>query len=177
MSAGISVCRNFSLSDLRCITPEHFGALALPVAEFIALENGTEFLGYSIPSPVDASKAVGSPTSPPPAAALKRGANLSFIRRRNEFMQGRGWVPGQEVGQVLVTAHTGNTLGEARRFPARPGGPARATRGQCSVPSPAQVLENLVKFHVHRIWITDDDNKPVGIVTPIDVIKAVVASL
>lgn len=26
---------------------EHFGALALPVGEFLALEHGTEFQGYS----------------------------------------------------------------------------------------------------------------------------------
>lgn len=25
---------------------EHFGALALPVGEFLALEHGTEFVGY-----------------------------------------------------------------------------------------------------------------------------------
>jgi hypothetical protein len=31
----------------RTIMAEHFGALALPVGEFLALEHGTEFQGYS----------------------------------------------------------------------------------------------------------------------------------
>lgn len=31
----------------RTIMAEHFGALSLPVGEFLALEHGTEFQGYS----------------------------------------------------------------------------------------------------------------------------------
>ena len=31
---------------MRTIMAEHFGALALPVGEFLALEHGTEFVGY-----------------------------------------------------------------------------------------------------------------------------------
>jgi len=31
---------NLSASDLRCIQPEHFGMLGLPVAEFLALLHG-----------------------------------------------------------------------------------------------------------------------------------------
>ena len=31
---------NFSVSDLRVVVPEHFGSLALPVAEFLAMEHG-----------------------------------------------------------------------------------------------------------------------------------------
>lgn len=36
---------NFSMSEMRTIMSEHFGALALPVGEFLALEHGTEFTG------------------------------------------------------------------------------------------------------------------------------------
>lgn len=36
---------NFSISEMRTIMAEHFGALALPVGEFLALEHGTEFAG------------------------------------------------------------------------------------------------------------------------------------
>lgn len=35
------------LADRRAITAEQFGALALPVAEFLAVEHGTAYLGYS----------------------------------------------------------------------------------------------------------------------------------
>jgi 5'-AMP-activated protein kinase regulatory gamma subunit len=37
---------NFSVSEMRTIMAEQFGALALPVGEFLALEHGTEFVGY-----------------------------------------------------------------------------------------------------------------------------------
>lgn len=38
---------NLSVSDLRCIHPEHLSVLALPVAEFLALSHNTEYLGFS----------------------------------------------------------------------------------------------------------------------------------
>lgn len=38
---------NISISDLRSLTPEHFGVLALPVAEFLAVSHGTAYLGYA----------------------------------------------------------------------------------------------------------------------------------
>lgn len=37
---------NLSISDLRGLTAEHFGLLALPVGEFIALKKGVQFVGY-----------------------------------------------------------------------------------------------------------------------------------
>lgn len=59
-SAGISgapvvtesgeVIANLSISDLRALTSEHFGVLALPVAEFLALEHHTAYIGYSVTS-------------------------------------------------------------------------------------------------------------------------------
>ncbi|KAG7666935.1 hypothetical protein Ndes2526B_g04587 [Nannochloris sp. 'desiccata'] len=39
---------NISVSDLRALTSEHFGVLALPVAEFLALEHNTAYIGYSV---------------------------------------------------------------------------------------------------------------------------------
>ncbi|KAK9818373.1 hypothetical protein WJX72_011551 [[Myrmecia] bisecta] len=41
---------NLSISDLRCIQPQHFGVLALPVAEFLALMHHTTYVGYSVHS-------------------------------------------------------------------------------------------------------------------------------
>lgn len=41
---------NLSASDLRALTSEHFGVLALPVAEFLALEHQTAYIGYSVKS-------------------------------------------------------------------------------------------------------------------------------
>ncbi|GAB4822523.1 hypothetical protein N2152v2_009569 [Parachlorella kessleri] len=39
---------NLSISDLRAITSDHFGVLALPVAEFLAVEHQTAYIGYSV---------------------------------------------------------------------------------------------------------------------------------
>tara|TARA_B100000475_G_scaffold117244_1_gene85482 strand:- start:46 stop:249 length:204 start_codon:yes stop_codon:yes gene_type:complete len=36
---------NLSASDLRGVTPEHFGMLGLAVAEFLALLHGTSYAG------------------------------------------------------------------------------------------------------------------------------------
>jgi len=64
-SAGISgapvvidsgeVIANLSISDIRALTSEHFGVLALPVAEFLALEHHTAYIGYSITSSTHSS--------------------------------------------------------------------------------------------------------------------------
>ncbi|KAI3429675.1 hypothetical protein D9Q98_005760 [Chlorella vulgaris] len=47
VTASGEMIANLSISDLRSITAEQFGALALPVAEFLAVEHGTAYLGYS----------------------------------------------------------------------------------------------------------------------------------
>lgn len=41
---------NFSMSDMRSITADHFCSLALPVGEFLALEHGTEYSGFTCSS-------------------------------------------------------------------------------------------------------------------------------
>jgi hypothetical protein len=40
---------NFSMSELRTIRVEHFGALALPVAEFLALSHGADYSSGTCP--------------------------------------------------------------------------------------------------------------------------------
>ena len=42
-----SLIANLSVSDVRCIQPEHFGILGLPAAEFLALLHGTSYAGFS----------------------------------------------------------------------------------------------------------------------------------
>ena len=46
-----SLIANLSVSDVRCIQPEHFGILGLPVAEFLALLHGTSYAGFSGATP------------------------------------------------------------------------------------------------------------------------------
>eukprot|EP00879_Flechtneria_rotunda_P027307 GHRR01029251.1.p1 GENE.GHRR01029251.1~~GHRR01029251.1.p1 ORF type:complete len:217 (-),score=88.02 GHRR01029251.1:250-900(-) len=47
VSAAGELIANLSISDIRGIQPDHFGVLALPVAEFLAVKHGTSYLGYS----------------------------------------------------------------------------------------------------------------------------------
>ena len=42
-----SIIANLSLSDLRALRSEHFGVLALPCAEYLALLHQTAYIGYS----------------------------------------------------------------------------------------------------------------------------------
>ncbi len=37
-----------------------------------------------------------------------------------------------------------------------------------------EIVKKMALFHVHRLWIVDVDNKPVGVITPFDVLRAVV---
>lgn len=113
---------NFSASDFRSLQSEHFGSLALPLAEFLALSHRTEFVWHS-----------EHPTSD---AAHKFATDP--IRR------GRPHVAGEEVGQALILVAPSETFGSL-----------------------------IVKFatnRVHRVYIVDEDEKPVGIVTLTDVL-------
>lgn len=76
----------------RTITAEHFGSLALPVGEFLALEHGTEYAGYSILS--------------------ESGVNESEAHKFATNREGRSVKPGSDVGQVLVVCSPESTLQE-----------------------------------------------------------------
>lgn len=66
---------------------EHFGALALPVGEFLALEHGTEFVGYTR---IQEDEVIHT-------------AGHKFVTDR--VARTRPRTPGEEVGQSLVLAH------------------------------------------------------------------------
>ncbi len=46
VSDSSELIANLSISDLRALTSEHFGVLALPVAEFLAVEHQTAYIGW-----------------------------------------------------------------------------------------------------------------------------------
>ncbi|KAI3425382.1 hypothetical protein D9Q98_009146 [Chlorella vulgaris] len=106
VNAEGAIIGNFSISELRTIMAEHFGSLALPVGEFLALEHGTEYAGYAIPS-------TGSSPRASPSEEL-RGFEDSqahkFAADRN--MRRRDSHPGYEVGQTLITCSPEATLHE-----------------------------------------------------------------
>ncbi|KAG2432081.1 hypothetical protein HXX76_009008 [Chlamydomonas incerta] len=144
--AGGRLLGNFSASEMRSMTAEHFGALSLPVGEFLALEHDTEYVrsaaGWAANRErlLEEEGVLGSPAH-------------SFIRdrlRRARPPQAHPHVPqpGSEVGQRLVVARPDSTFSE--------------------------VLELLVSHRIHRVYVVNAALQPVGIVTCTDVLRKVV---
>ncbi|CAL5228776.1 g11966 [Coccomyxa viridis] len=86
---------NFSYSDLRTMCADHFSTMALPVAEFLALEHGTEYSGAR------ASKNDEEESMPAPRGAGGFPGNR-LLRRRSSV--------GYKVGQELVLATPDDTF-------------------------------------------------------------------
>lgn len=85
---------------------EHFGSLALPVGEFLALEHGTEYAGYAVQRDTPSSpRPIAAGTSPEPSSA-------GFMFAQNRGMRRRDSHPGAEVGQTLITCSPDTTLSE-----------------------------------------------------------------
>jgi 5'-AMP-activated protein kinase regulatory gamma subunit len=104
-NANGAIIGNFSVSELRTIMAEHFGSLALPVGEFLALEHGTEYAGYAIQRDESSSPSAAMGSSPLPSSA-----GFEFVKDRE--MRRRESHPGAEVGQELITCSPDSTLTE-----------------------------------------------------------------
>ena len=109
---------NFSATELRALTADHLGALALPVAEMLALEHGLEFWG------IDHS-------APEAAPALEHSSKFARAahRRRSQL--------GGDVGQEIAACSPSDSV--------------------------ASVLEKLVGRRLHRLYVVDEEAKPVGV--------------
>jgi CBS domain-containing protein len=156
---------NFSVSELRSIVAEHFGSLALPVGEFLALEHGTEYAGYmSQPAAEVATPAAAgflaarraslgrkSSSGARPAGGAQRASmdglapSASMGRRASAGAAAAAAAPGAEVGQALVTCGPGATLRE--------------------------VLALLVERRLHRVYVVDAALRPVGVITLTDILR------
>ncbi|EIE20202.1 CBS-domain-containing protein [Coccomyxa subellipsoidea C-169] len=88
---------NFSFSDLRALCAEHFSSMALPVAEFLALEHGTEYWG--------AAAGVKQTSDAEPGSPAARFAHNGELRQRSPSV-------GHKVGQALVLATPNDTFAE-----------------------------------------------------------------
>ena len=109
---------NFSATELRALTADHLGALALPVAEMLALEHGLEFWGIDHSAPEAA-----------PALAHSSKFARAAHRRRSQL--------GGDVGQEIAACSSGDTV--------------------------VSVLERLVGRGLHRLYVVDEEAKPVGV--------------
>lgn len=105
VNASGAIIGNFSISELRNIMSEHFGSLALPVGEFLALEHGTEYAGYAV------TKDSGSSQIPMGSSPKPSDAGFKFAHDR-EMRQRSNNAPGHEVGQRLITCSPDTPLPE-----------------------------------------------------------------
>ncbi|WIA41945.1 hypothetical protein OEZ86_009253 [Tetradesmus obliquus] len=122
---------NFSVSEMRTIMAEHFGALALPVGEFLALEHGTEFQGYSHIHEQEVVQSKGH----------------KFITDR--IARARPRTPGEEVGQNLILVTPQATM--------------------------IEILDKIVSHRIHRVYVIDELERPVGVVTCTDVVRLIIS--
>ncbi|GFH24882.1 uncharacterized protein HaLaN_22753 [Haematococcus lacustris] len=111
----------------RTIVSEHFGALALPVGEFLAQEKRTEFIGFNRIH----------------EEGVEGTAGHRFVQ--NRMARQRPRTPGEEVGQKLVLAKATTTLSE--------------------------VMDLLVRYGIHRVYVVNEEEKPIGIVTHTDILR------
>jgi len=131
---------NFSMSEMRTIMAEHFGALAMPVAEFLAMEHGTDF--WSCTHTSRRSLDIACPNEKEEVKSTE-GAKFTKDKLRRQ----KHHHIGGEVGQDLVLVVPTTTL--------------------------LEVLEKMVKNRIHRIYVIDPANKPVGVITCSDILRKV----
>jgi len=155
-----SIIGNFSISELRNIMSEHFGSLALPVGEFLALEHGTEYAGYAITREGSSPGSGGGNTMssmksnndivPMGTSPGSRPSGAGFKFAQDREMRRRDSAPGHEVGQNLIT---------------------------CSPDSPlSDILSTIVHNRLHRVYICSDDMVPCGVITLTDLLRKMAMS-
>lgn len=144
---GVMVA-NLSVSDLRCIQPEHLGVLALPVAEFLALLHRTTYLGYSQVTSASKDHAFFA-GSPRPRTWVGVGDTAPPSHRDMARSGSSG--PGTDEDVRLISVLPTSTLNE--------------------------VLHMLGDNHIHRVYVLDPEPEAAragtqlkGIITPTDIL-------
>lgn len=136
VSEGGELIANLSISDFRAITPEMFGVLALPVAEFLAVEHHTAYLGYaqSASTPRHPFFASANRQSGPKSGAGRRSPALWPLPRASELLNPYDSAIDWTIVRVPLS------LPESRRHPAlhvqARHAAARAAAPVCGQPHP-----------------------------------------
>jgi len=127
LDANGKILGNFSQSDMRTIISSNFGALALPVGEYLAHENRVEFVGFNRLH----------------EEGVEGTAGHKFVMDR--VARKRPVTPGGEVGQELVLARKSDSL--------------------------SGVIDMLVTNRIHRVYVVDESDVPIGVITCTDILK------
>lgn len=106
---GGGIIGNFSVSDMRTMTAEQFGALSLPVGEFLAQEHGTDYVGYR-----HLGTGGGDEEDAADAAVVVTSPAFQFAQDRQARQRPR--TAGEEVGQDLVLCSPSATLSEVMQM-------------------------------------------------------------
>lgn len=179
---------NLSISDIRGIQPDHFGVLALPVAEFLAVKHGTAYLGYSQHSSTS-SKHPFFASGPPSAGRRPTGADAADAeaaaaaaaahspRAGAAAANGAAAAEGGEGGSPTSGGHQHQHQHHHHRTSRRPSSEV-GLRLITAAPEAtlATVLCQMVDNSVHRVYICTESEKGqevVGVVTPTDILSLV----
>lgn len=168
---------NFGVSELRTITAEHFGALALPVGEFLALEHGTEYWGYAANAAAGGGGGGSQADEAAAAAGVSGSAAHRFVSnrhaRRRPTTSGGGAAAGQEA------AAGGGGGGEAEAMPPRCAGDEVGQPLVLVSPGSlfSEVVGLLTRHRLHRVYVVDEGERPVGVVTCTDVLRRLMAAV
>ncbi|DBA72722.1 TPA: hypothetical protein ACH3X2_010120 [Trebouxia sp. C0005] len=167
---GDHMIAHLSISDLRCIQAEHFGKLALPVAELLALTHDTAYAGYAASGPDSLENIQEEPffgvatalsSSPPPGTSPRKSSSA----HKTPGSPGRKpKKPSQAATAQLDRINTG--IHDAVLHPIT-----------CTPMSTLKdVLELMVDNSVHRVYVVQEQQTatPQSSITPTDIMQMLV---
>lgn len=167
---GDHMVAHLSISDLRCIQAEHFGKLALPVAEFLALTHDTAYAGYAASGPdsleqIQEEPFFGAATVPSSSPPLSTSPRKSSSARKTPSSPGRNSKSPSKVATAqLDRINTG--IHDAVMHPIT-----------CTPMSTLKdVLELMVDNSVHRVYVVHEQQPatPQSSITPTDIMQMLV---
>lgn len=165
-ATGNQMIANLSISDLRCLQAQHFGKLALPIAEFLALTHGTAYAGYAALGSDSLEHIQDEPffgSSAPTHASSPRGSpkKASLASKKPSSPSKRPRSPPKAATARLDRINTG--IHDAVMHPVT-----------CTPLSTLKdVLHKMVSNSVHRIYVVQDESHPIPehSVTPTDIMR------
>eukprot|EP00798_Chlamydomonas_sp_ICE-L_P017941 gene17941-24344_t len=149
---------NLSVSDIRCIQPEHLGVLALPVAEFLALLHQTAYLGYSQRSSESSQHPffAGSPkVRPSIVIPFSPGNAPSHTNMSSGEMNDAEVRP-----SIVIPSSPGNAPSHMNMSPGEMNDAEVRLIAAKPTSTLREVLQLLSDNHVHRVYVMDATKTP-----------------
>ncbi|GFR48334.1 hypothetical protein Agub_g10220 [Astrephomene gubernaculifera] len=191
---------NLSMSDLRNIQSQHFGILALPVGEFLALLHNTSYLGYSQRTSTQATHpffASGPPSVMPPPHSPRLGRRHGGLHSHSLSPHRAPSASSASVSSLGGAMETGEAT--ASESEGRGGASASGMDLErdddveleirmitCTANTTfLQLLSLLSDNKVHRVYVVEAAGRagggqhgvarPIGVITPTDILRLLAA--